>query len=132
MADLPRTESLEVTLSQPHAMVNAQGEVFYPDDEEDARWFADEHGARPLDASDFPFRTQPGGEPMTDLQPTHDAIAEMAEAARIARFQLAATIMSACPGIHKPVQHRDRRLPWCEACGYTETGGRVKTPEGNR
>jgi hypothetical protein len=61
MADLPRTESLDVALSQPHAMVNDSGEVFYPDGEEDARWFADEHGARPLNADAFPFRIQPEG-----------------------------------------------------------------------
>lgn len=31
---------------QPHAMVNDEGDYFYPDDEEDAAMFAEQHGAR--------------------------------------------------------------------------------------
>ena len=27
-----------------------------------------------------------------------------------------------CPGPHRAVQHRDRKPPWCEACGRTERG----------
>lgn len=23
---------------------------------------------------------------------------------------------------HRPVQHRDGKLPWCRACGLTKTG----------
>jgi hypothetical protein len=42
---LPRIDSLEVAVTQPHAMVNAAGEVFYPDDLGDAIWFAEQHGA---------------------------------------------------------------------------------------
>lgn len=40
--------------SQPHAMINDAGEVFYPDGPVDARLFADEDGARPLDPGRFP------------------------------------------------------------------------------
>ena len=46
MADLPQIGSMDVARQQPHAMVNDEGEVFYPDSDEDARWFAAEHGAR--------------------------------------------------------------------------------------
>jgi len=56
MADLSRVESLEAAAQQPHAMCNDHGEVFYPDSEEDARWFTAEHDARPLDADVFPFQ----------------------------------------------------------------------------
>lgn len=56
MTDLPRIDSLEVARSQAHAMVTDSGDVFYPDDEEDARWFAEEHGARPINVDAFPFR----------------------------------------------------------------------------
>jgi hypothetical protein len=31
---------------QPHAMVNDEGDYFYPDGEEDAAMFAEQHGAR--------------------------------------------------------------------------------------
>lgn len=42
---LPSIHSLEVAVTQPHAMVNADGEVVYPDDLGDAIWFAEQHGA---------------------------------------------------------------------------------------
>ena len=32
---------------------------------------------------------------------------------------------SHCPGSHEPVQHLDRRPPWCNACGYTNDGENV-------
>lgn len=35
-----------------------------------------------------------------------------------------------CPGEHKPVQHRDRKPPWCHLCGCTADGnkvGRIRT-----
>lgn len=36
----------------PGAMVNAIGDVFYPDDDDDAEWFAEEHGAWPIVGAD--------------------------------------------------------------------------------
>jgi hypothetical protein len=36
-------------------MANDVGDVFYPDSEDDALWFADQHDARPLNPSRFPF-----------------------------------------------------------------------------
>lgn len=36
-----------VAAQQPNAMVNVDGDVFYPDNPEDAQWFAAEHDARP-------------------------------------------------------------------------------------
>jgi hypothetical protein len=38
----------------------------------------------------------------------------------LARLQ--ATLGDQCPGEHRYVQHRDGKLPWCDACGYTDTG----------
>lgn len=49
MSDLPRIDSIEVARQQPNTMVNDDGEVFYPDSDEDATWFAEQHGARYLD-----------------------------------------------------------------------------------
>jgi hypothetical protein len=48
MADLPQIDSAEVARHQPNAMVNDAGEVFYPDSDDDAHWFAEQHGARYL------------------------------------------------------------------------------------
>ena len=41
--------------TQPHAMVDDDGGVFYPDGPEDAAWFAEMYGARPLDPQVFPW-----------------------------------------------------------------------------
>lgn len=41
----------------PNAMANDSGDLFYPDDHSEARWFADEHGAVPMYPSVFPFTT---------------------------------------------------------------------------
>lgn len=38
---------------QHNAMVNANGEAFYPDSPADASWFANEHGARFLHPDPF-------------------------------------------------------------------------------
>lgn len=38
-------DCIAVAKTQPHAMVNDEGEVFYPDSPEDAAYFAEEHGA---------------------------------------------------------------------------------------
>lgn len=53
---LPGVTSLEAAVEQPHAMVNEDGDVFYPDSAEDAAWFAREHAARPLNPNAFPFQ----------------------------------------------------------------------------
>lgn len=44
--------SLEYAQEVPGAMVNAAGDVFYPDGPEDAAWFAEEHGAWVITAAD--------------------------------------------------------------------------------
>lgn len=36
-------------------MAAPNGDMFYPDDEHDARWFAEEHGAVPMWIQRFPF-----------------------------------------------------------------------------
>lgn len=38
---------------QPNAMLDDTGGFFFPDDVEDAVWFAREHGARPLHPEAF-------------------------------------------------------------------------------
>ena len=48
MTDLHDIDCATVAATQPHAMVNDAGDVFYPDNAEDAEWFAREHDARPL------------------------------------------------------------------------------------
>jgi hypothetical protein len=40
--------SHDVAMTQPHAMVNDDGDVFYPDGPDDARHFVEHHGAWPL------------------------------------------------------------------------------------
>lgn len=45
---LHSVECLTVAVTQPHAMVNVQGDVFYPDSREDAEDFYNEYGARYL------------------------------------------------------------------------------------
>lgn len=57
MSDLPRIDSSEVAQTSPNAMANGQGDVFYPDDEKEALWFAIEHKARPVSPGRFPFHT---------------------------------------------------------------------------
>jgi hypothetical protein len=40
-----------------------------------------------------------------------------------ARLQrLHAKISAECSGEHRYVKHRDLNPPWCDACGYTDTG----------
>lgn len=51
MTGLHDIDCATVAETQPHAMVNDAGDVFYPDNAEDAQWFAREHGARPLRAT---------------------------------------------------------------------------------
>jgi hypothetical protein len=63
---------------------------------------------------------------MTDFTETHVAIAKTAQAIDVARMQLAALMMSSCPGPHAFVQHRDRLPPWCKACRYTRDGRRLE------
>jgi hypothetical protein len=40
--------------------------------------------------------------------------------AALARWQV--TIRDRCPGEHRYVQHVAWKLPWCDACGYTDAG----------
>ena len=41
-------DCLTVAATSPNAMINDAGDVFYPDNPDDAEWFAWEHDARPL------------------------------------------------------------------------------------
>ncbi len=51
---------------------------------------------------------------------------ELREAAANARAELAAAVVAACPGEHRPVQHRDMRPPWCRVCGRGADGAIYK------
>ena len=46
----------------------------------------------------------------------------------IAHVRLLKAVASACPGAHHPVQHRDRKPPWCRECGRTADGTLVANP----
>lgn len=74
--------------------------------------------------------------PTTESQPQPGAVdAGLArviaarETFRAARAALRTELESNCPGPHEPVQHRDRRPPWCDTCGYTSDGVYRPTPE---
>lgn len=58
-----------------------------------------------------------------------EKIAELQQATVAADEALRAAVLEACPGEHHPVQHRDRRPPWCKACGRTARGVLAKAPE---
>jgi hypothetical protein len=41
---------------------------------------------------------------------------------RAALARLQARIAAECPGPHEYTAHRDRKPPWCDACGYSDVG----------
>lgn len=45
-----------------------------------------------------------------------------------AQNRLLDAVARACPGTHRPVQHRDRKPPWCKECGRTTYGQHVVNP----
>ena len=45
-----------------------------------------------------------------------------------AQARLLKAVASACPGPHRPAQHRDRKPPWCKRCGRTADGIPVADP----
>lgn len=45
-----RIDCLTTAALTPHALVNNEGEVFYPDNDEDAAYFTEHHGAYPIAA----------------------------------------------------------------------------------
>lgn len=51
-------------------------------------------------------------------------LAAMREAALAAKGGLIAAVMDACPGPHRPVQHRDGNPLWCNVCGRSNYGDR--------
>ena len=50
-------DCLKVAATQPHAMINDAGDVFYPDDASEAEWFAREHDARPLNPGGLQWKS---------------------------------------------------------------------------
>jgi len=43
--------------------------------------------------------------------------------------RLDALLLTACPGPHKFIQHRDNRPPWCNTCRYQINGQPVGPPQ---
>jgi hypothetical protein len=41
---------------------------------------------------------------------------------RAALAKLQISIREQCPGPHRHVEHADGKPPWCDACGFTDTG----------
>lgn len=39
-----------------------------------------------------------------------------------AEGRLMRAVRDACPGIHSPKQHRDRKTAWCATCGRDDRG----------
>ena len=60
-------------------------------------------------ADEFP--AEPGRPIEVRLMETREALARLQQ-----------RIAAQCPGEHVYVQHRVGWPPWCEACGYTDTG----------
>lgn len=58
---------------------------------------------------------------------SHEAeIDALRDAADKAETTLRVAVMNACTtGPHHPVQHRDRKPPWCRSCGRTARGVKV-------
>lgn len=73
---LPRIDSPEVAAECPDGMINAAGDVFYPDNPEDAAYFAERHGAKPLYPRQLTTEELTGGKDDTALD------AELAAALR--------------------------------------------------
>ena len=58
---------------------------------------------------------------------TPDQSLDQARAAyAIAATHVRLAVLTACPGLHHVVQHRDSRPPWCPKCGRTDTGTQIK------
>lgn len=51
-----------------------------------------------------------------------DRLFSLRRTADIAAKDLHDAVIAACPGPHEPVQHRDRKPPWCPKCGRTNRG----------
>lgn len=64
--------------------------------------------------------------PEVDPDPVQASIDETRATMQDAEARLIAAIEDACPGPHKPVQHRDGLPPWCKACRRTRTGTAVQ------
>lgn len=52
-------------------------------------------------------------------------IADAATDLRKAAAHLTQLLRKYCPGPHKPVQHRDHKPPWCNACRRTSDGWQI-------
>ena len=55
-------------------------------------------------------------------------IAELHNEYVMAERKLKWAVRLACPGLHRPVQHRDLMPPWCHLCGRTILGTKIQEP----
>lgn len=96
--------SLEYARTVPGAMVNAYGDVFYPDNPDDAALFAELHGAWPITAADTgPVWDGEGTDPW--LVPRMDAAAEAAVAEAAIREVLWAELSGWLVTVSRAVLH---------------------------
>lgn len=56
----------------------------------------------------------------------HKTIAECRDLVTRALDNMQVGMLASCPLPHKFIQHPDDTDPWCEACGYSVMGERVK------
>lgn len=59
-----------------------------------------------------------------------DELRDLQLAAAESARELRQYVAAACPGEHELRQHRDRRPPWCPACGLTALGYPPDAPPG--
>lgn len=96
--------SLEYARTVSGAMVNASGDVFYPDSPEDAAWFAQEHEAWPITAADAgPVWDGEGTDPW--LVPRMEAATEAAIAEAAIREALWAELSGWLVAVSREVLH---------------------------
>lgn len=63
---------------------------------------------------------------MREAEVVVDQIAEARRQVQEAGLRLAGLLRALCPGIHRFIQHRDLRPPWCPSCGYGQDGVRYR------
>ena len=61
---------------------------------------------------------------------SEQALRDLQEQYIAARGDLLRAVQALCPGEHHPVQHRDRKPPWCDICGRDELGYQRRKSDG--
>lgn len=58
--------------------------------------------------------------------PAYDPFAKLRAELNRAEHELLVAVRDACPGPHRPTQHRDGKRPWCKSCGRDSLGNQIK------